>query len=124
MAESPLQKVLRLARVDPGYVELFNPNHDDKGEFASGGSAGWQNTTPPGSSFHAYHANVTTASGRQLHLQVFGGPGKNHGWSVHEGHSFARGLMPTKFRPVANGGADGMTSTQAKTQAETAARAA
>jgi hypothetical protein len=38
--ETPLQKVLRLSgRSDPGFIELFNQNHDSRGEFSTGGGA-------------------------------------------------------------------------------------
>lgn len=40
MVETPLQRVLRLSgEMDPKYIALFNPNHDDKGEFSLGGGA-------------------------------------------------------------------------------------
>jgi hypothetical protein len=44
MAETSLQKVLRLSgRVDPGFIELYNENHDDRGEFSSGGGTAVKN---------------------------------------------------------------------------------
>lgn len=39
MMESALQKVLRLSRTDPGFIELYNQNHDSRGEFSTGGGA-------------------------------------------------------------------------------------
>src|ERR1035437_1622157 len=40
MVETPLQRVLRLSgKIDPKYIALFNPNHDDHGRFGVGSNA-------------------------------------------------------------------------------------
>ena len=38
MIETALQRILRLSRVDPRFIALFNPNHDEVGKFGAGSS--------------------------------------------------------------------------------------
>lgn len=76
MAETSVGKILRLSgRSDPQFIELYNQNHDDKGEFSSGGGGGNTFNGKPYPAVQPYPSSAASLKGKPFDG---GGVGSSH----------------------------------------------